>query len=59
MANDLLCGSLKTAFPKMAVIGEESGEVSLSQIKVDNVIKDLGDQNVIDHFSGNSASYFF
>ena len=51
MANDLLCGSLKTAFPKMAVIGEESGEVSLSQIKVDNVIKDLGDQNVIDHFA--------
>merc|ERR1719461_2457014 len=51
MANDLLCGSLKTAFPKMAVIGEESGEVSLSQIKVDNVIKDLGDQNVIEHFA--------
>ena len=51
MANDLLCGSLKTAFPKMAVIGEESGEVNLSQIKSDTLIQLENDQEVIEHFA--------
>ena len=52
MANDLLCGSLKTAFPKMAVIGEESGEVNLSQVNADQLIKDLdNDQEVIEHLA--------
>ena len=32
MANDLPCGSLKTTFPKIAVIGEESGEVELDKV---------------------------
>ena len=49
MANDLLCGSLKTAFPKIAVIGEESGEVELDKVNTDIIVKDM-DQEVLKHF---------
>jgi len=47
-ANDLICGSLKKAFPKLTVIGEE-GEVDITKIQSDYLITDQ-DQSIINHY---------
>jgi len=51
LANDLLCGSIKVAFPKANVIGEE-GEVDVTKIDSNLLVKGQ-DQSVIDKFSAN------
>lgn len=48
-ANDLLCGSLKKAFPKINVIGEE-GHVNVDQVKPELLITEGPDMNVIKHY---------
>lgn len=53
-ANDLICGSLKRAFPKLSVIGEE-GEVDLSKISSE-LLTTAQDQSVIDHYSEKLSS---
>ena len=47
-ANDLICGSLKSSFPDLAVIGEE-GEVDMAKIKSDSLVTTL-DEDVIQRY---------
>ena len=47
-ANDLLCGSLKKAFPEANVIGEE-GEVDFSKLKEDILVKGQ-DEGVLEFY---------
>merc|ERR1719150_1116041 len=47
-ANDLICGSLKKAFPNLTVIGEE-GEADLQKIKSDFLTSNQ-DETVLNHY---------
>lgn len=49
-ANDLLCASIKKAFPQINVIGEE-GPVDLNNIKPEMLVEGQ-DESVIKHFDG-------
>ena len=49
-ANDLLCASLKKAFPKINVIGEE-GEVDLSKVNQELLVQGQ-DHDVIEFYKG-------